>query len=423
MLRIPSAVLAAVVLLTTPAWAGTALLHDASVDAATARARAEAALPDATIDASATLDSLFDVEPGTAIAVGAPFVRCTAEVKRTLRGELLQVDQAMTDMEYRAASAVIDTIVARIACYAADASREDLYELFFTQGMAAFFAGDTARAQDAFSQATAIDPSRPWPREFPPTAKPLYDEALRLMTASPPARVADAVPGDVHVDGRRDYGNPRLYPGGHLVFVPGSTSSLWVTIPRMPPLSPDGLIIATAADVRAGVLAGDDRFGPWLVQASEAEGWTEIVVVTTDAVMLFRGGSFYTPEGIAIPRPTARLGGAPPPPPAGVAGLVFVGVGAGMLVGGLGLNVTSYEQGIPKLGGLLPPRAEYATYKRQNTIGLVLAGVGSGLAGVGLTMAILGFAQPRGPRGRLAALPWATGDAQGLHVGVTGSLP
>ncbi len=405
-------------LVTPDATAGPAVLFGPGLDASQAASIAEQSLGSTDFEVIGPLAARIGLDDSTAVAIGAPYVTCDEPAQRALKGEFLRVDEQMTDMEYRAVRATIDEIVSRIACYGADASRDDLFTLFFTQGMAAFYEGDSAEAQTAFSRATAIDPSRPWPKDYSASAKPLYDEALRIMTASPPARVNEQVPGDVNVDGGKDYGNPRLYPGGHLVFVPSSTTSMWVTIPRMPPLSPDGLIIATAADLQTGLLAGDDRYGPWLSEVAQAEGWTQIVLVSADDVVVFRGGSFYTPTGVKIERSISV--GPEPPAPAAIAGLVLAGVGAGLAGGGLGLNITSYNNGIPQLGGLLVPVTEYDRYKRQNTAGLALTFVGAGVAVAGIVVTAIGLAAPKS---KLAAVPWMTADQGSVAFGISGRLP
>jgi hypothetical protein len=410
--------LTAVALISPHATAGPAVLFGPGLDASRAAAIAEASLGSSDFTVVGPLASRIGLDDTTAVAIGAPYVTCAEPAERALKGEFLRVDEQMTDMEYRAVRQTIEEIVRRIACYGADASRDDLFTLFFTQGMAAFYEGDTAEAQTAFSRATAIDPSRPWPKDYSATAKPLYDEALRIMTASPPGRVNELVPGDVNVDGGRDYGNPRLYPGGHLVFVPSSTTSMWVTIPRMPALSSDGLIIATAADLQAGLLAGDDRYGPWLSEVAQAEGWTQIALVSADKVVVFRGGSFFTPGGVKIERTTSLR--ADPPAPAAIAGLVLAGVGAGVAGAGLGLNIRSYNDGIPELGGLLIPVADYDANKRQNTAGLALVFVGAGVAVAGIVVTAIGLAAPKA---KLAAVPWIRADQRSVGFGISGRLP
>ncbi len=288
--------------------------------------------------------------------------------------------------------------------------------------MAAFYDDDTSAAQTAFAQATAIDPSRPWPEQYPPTAKPLYDEALRIMTASPPSKVVSAVPGDVNVDGDKDFGKPRLYPGGHLVFVPSSTSSMWVTIPRAPAMSEDGLLVTTAAELLLGLLAGNDKYAPWLSQLAEKEGWTEIALVGAEDVVLFKEGAFFTTSGGKITRErfnAPSMSEKKGPSAATVAGIVLIGVGAGTGAAGLGLNVSSFNNGLPKIGSALIPRSEYDRFKTQNSAGLALTATGLGVAVAGVVVAIVGSTAPS----KLAAVPWMSADQSSFSFGIAGRLP
>lgn len=415
-------VLAATIILVTDAVAGPVVLYGPGLDSSQAGVIAKQRLKTGDFQVGGSLAEKVGVKGATAVAVGAPYATCSRPAKRPLRGEFLRVDQQMSEMEYSSVRQTIKAIVDKIACYGADASRDDLFTLFFTQGMAAFYDDDKAAAQTAFGQATAIDPSRPWPEQYPPTAKPLYDEALRIMTASPPSRVVSSVPGDVNVDGDKDFGKPRLYPGGHLVFVPGSTTSMWVTIPRAPAMPEDGLLVTTAAELLLGLLGGNDKYGPWLSDLAEKEGWTEIALVSNEDVVIFKEGSFFTTSGGKITRErvtaaSMREGNAPAP--ATIAGIILIGVGAGAGAAGLGLNVNSFSDGLPKVGSTLLPRTDYDRLKTQNSAGLALTVTGAGVAVAGIVVAIVGASTPS----KIAALPWMSGDASSFSFGVAGRLP
>ena len=259
-------------LIAAQAHAAPVVLHGPGVDASEAASIAKQKLKLDTLPTATALAARIGVKGAVAVVVGAQAEFCVKPAKRPLRGEFLMDDRHMSEMEYAAARVTIEKIVERIACYGVDASRDDLFTLFFTQGMAAFEAGDSPAAQRAFSQAVAIDPSRPWPSQYPPTAKPLFDEALRIMTASAPIRIINTLGGEVRVNGEKDYGKAILYPGGHLVFVPESSTAMWVTIPRAPAVPEEGVLLTTAAELLLGLLDGNDRYAPWLQAVRRAQG-------------------------------------------------------------------------------------------------------------------------------------------------------
>lgn len=151
------------------------------------------------------------------MVIGTESVGCETPAPRPLRGEMLQVRNAMLDMEYGNVRGIIDEIAGRIACYAGDAEPDDLYQLFFLQGLAAFFENDTNAARRAFVQAAALDPAREWPSEYPPTAQNVYLDALRDAVASAPAALVNEAPGPIRLNGAPDDGSPELLAGGHLL--------------------------------------------------------------------------------------------------------------------------------------------------------------------------------------------------------------
>lgn len=416
-----AAIALTLVLASDAATAAPVVLYGPGLDASAASGIAKQKLNSTEFKVAGPLAERIGVKGVTAVAVGAPSQGCAKPAKRPLKGEFLMVDQQMSEMEYGTVRLTIDRIVERIPCYGVDASRDDLYTLFFTQGMAAFYDDDASAAQAAFAQAAAIDPSRPWPEQYPPTAKPLYDEALRIMTASPPAKVISSVPGEVMVDGEKNYGKPILYPGGHMIFVPDSSTSLWVTIPRAPAMSKDGLLIMTGAELLLGLLAGNDKYAPWLSQLAEEEGWPEIALVSKDEVVIFREGGFFTPTGAKIKRsagPSASAGAKANP--ATIAGIALIGVGAGIGAAGAGLNVSSYNKGLPQIGSTLIPRTEYDTYKTQNTAGLALTIAGAGVAVAGVVVTVVSLVSPKE---ELTVLPWMTADETSVGFGISGRLP
>ena len=420
---VPRLLLCAVLLaLLAPASAGAGpvVLYGPGLDADAAGDLVEQKLKTDAIKVVGPLAAQIGVKGATAVAVGAPSVGCEKPAKRPLKGEFLMVDRQMSEMEYATVRVTIDKIVEQIACYGVDASRDDLYTLFFTQAMAAYYDEDSVGTQKAFSQAVAIDPSRPWPQQYPPTAKPLYDEALRIMTASAPSKVVASVAGEVRVNGEKDYGKPVLYPGGHLVFVPESSTSLWVTIPRAPAMSEDGLLITTSAELLLGLLGGNDKYGPWLAALAQKEGWAEVALASKDGVVVFKNGGFFDASGNKIKR--AEGGGTvqrAQADPATIAGIALIGIGAGTGAVGAGLNVSSFNQGLPKIGSTLIPRSEYDQLKTRNTAGLALTVTGAGIAVAGIVVTIASVTAPQ----KMAVVPWFTADDTSVGFGLAGSLP
>ncbi len=362
----------------------------------------------------------LDVGGNKAVVVGAPAQRCAKEAPRPLRGELLVVRTSMLDMEYGGALDAIDAIASRIACYAEDASAEDLYELYFLRGMAAFNEDKPAEARRSFGQAAALDPSRAWPSEYPPTAQTVYLDALRDAVAKPPAALVRELEGGVSLNGSADDGTPRLLVGGHLLWADSSRSGLWVSVPAAG-VPEQGIILTTAVKLMDGLLAGNNRYAPWLGALAAAEGWDEVALVSQDGVVVFRGGAFFGLDGKPVKQIVeGAVVARPPPKPTTIAGLALLGVGAGTAAAGLGLNLASFNEGLPEVGQLLPDRTDYEDSVTQNRAGLGLIGVGAGVAVAGVVIAVVGSIE-KTPQ--VAALPWLVADESQVVFGITGRLP
>ncbi len=362
----------------------------------------------------------LDVGGNKAVVVGAPAERCTKESPRPLRGELLVVRTSMLDMEYGGALDAIDAIASRIACYAEDASPDDLYELYFLRGMAAFNEDKPAEARKSFGQAAALDPSRAWPSEYPPTAQTVYLDALRDAVAKPPAALVREVEGGVSLNGAADDGTPRLLVGGHLLWAESSNSGLWITVPAAG-VPEEGVILTTAVKLMSGLLSGNNRYAPWLSALAAQQGWDEVALVSMDGVVVFRGGAFFGLDGKPIKQIVeGSVVVRPAPKPTTIAGMALLGVGAGTAAAGLGLNLASFDQGLPEVGQLLPDRADYEDSVTQNRAGLGLIGAGAGVAVAGIVIAVVGVAK-KTPE--VAAVPWLLADETQVTFGIAGRLP
>ena len=228
------------------------------------------------------LSEWVEAEGDAALVVGASARACEEpkQDKRGLAGSLVPLRTQMMEMSYSSAILSTRLLVDRLPCLARDATTDDLYELLFTRAVAHFFDGEEAEARTAFAAAAAIDPSRGWPRRYPPSPKATYLDALREVVAVPPADVASEVPGTLFLDGAPADATTRLHRGGHLLWAEESGGGLWVDIADPAALGPDGLLVTTATMLQQGLLTGEAKYAPWLAALAEAEGWTEVALVS-----------------------------------------------------------------------------------------------------------------------------------------------
>ena len=151
-------------------------------------------------------------------------------------------------------------------------------------------------------------------------------------------------------------------------------------------------------------------------------GWDDVVVVSEEWAVRFTGGVFQVLKADAKDlrdakrRSTVRRG----PAPAGVAGVVALAAGAGIGLGGVALNVSSFRQGLPEVGEKLPARGVYEALVRRNKLGLGMAVAGGATGVVGLVVTLVGFLAPPPP---VAVLPWFTSDGHSVAFGLSGRLP
>ena len=405
-------------------WATPVVLYGPGVDGAQATALAKDLLRVTDFKVEGPLYEFLGANGDAAVVVGAPATDCAdpGVRRRSLKGELLRVRQAMLDMSYDAAMRDIDEIATRLPCLASDAGRDELYELFFSRGVAGFFERDEAGARAAFRQAAAIEPGREWPSHYPPTPQPLFLEALRELLAQPPAPLVSEVDGVPMLDGLPDDGSPRLLAGHHLLYVASSHSGLWVNVPPLDQLPAQGLLLTTAVQLANGLMRGEERYAPWLQSRMTERGWDDVVVVSEGWAVRFTDGTFQVLRAdakdlrAARRRSTVRRG----PSPAAVTGFVAFAAGAGVGLGGLALHVSSFRQGLPKEGATMPPRAEYEALVDRNRAGVGMVAAGSATGVVGLVLAVVGIVLPPPI---VAVTPWVTGDHQGVAFGLSGRLP
>jgi hypothetical protein len=407
------------------ALASTFVVYGPGVDATTAAALAQEELGQSDVRVAGPIADWIGVPDNEPVAVGATtLTRCTGERrKRPLKGYLIGIENSMADMSYRDAIRDIDSVISKLPCLAEMAAPDDIYNLFFLKGVAQYFEDNKDGAMASFARAAAIAPGREWPDDWPPTPQPTYLEALRKVNASPPADLVVELDDTVLHNGIAADGSPRLLAGGHLLWIPKTETGVWITVPSREELPEQGLIITSGGQLRAGLMAGEIRYAPWIQAVADKEGWEDVVLVSLDGAIRYQNGAF-TALGATSKRLAARarrqeraarkLGPMP------IAGLVVLGVGAATAGGGVALNLASYSAGLPKVGDILPERAAYQAKVTQNRAGLGIAIAGGATAAAGAIITIIGASMPDG---KVAAVPWFVANPEAVAFGISGRLP
>lgn len=337
---------------------------------------------------------------------------------RPIGGVVVMAREEIFNMNYASALERLDAAAAALPCNADAAETGHLYDVFFLRGYAYYQAGRVAEARRSFSQAAAIDPSRPWSDAFPPTPKATYLEALQDLLESEPAPLRVEV-ADLVLDGRKlERGRPHtVRPGYHLV--QSASDVLWVRVPSEDQRAPSGVVVTTSERLTEGLVAGDNAYAPWLREVADANGWSGVIIATEDAVLRFDGRGFSQV-------PTAAGLKKLPPPASRVAGGVMLGVGGGTLGLGLGLNIGSWATAKPGAdGSALMPRPQYEGYVSQNRAGLGLAIAGAAVGATGLVLTLIPPKRPAVSGAPAAAasrrpllLPWAVATEDSFVVGI-----
>lgn len=408
-----------------PAFASTFVVYGPGVDASTAAARAQEELGQSDIRAAGPISDWIGVPDNEPVPVGpATLSRCEGERrKRPLKGYLIGIENSMADMSYSDAIRDVDSVIRKLPCLAELAAPDDIYNLFFLQGVAKYFEGNKEGAMAAFAMAAAIAPGREWPDDWPPTPQPTYLEALRQVNASPPANLVVELDDKVIHNGIESDDSPRLLAGGHLLWIPKTETGMWITVPIREELPEQGVLITSGGQLRKGLMTGQPQYAPWIQAVADKEGWEDVVLVSPDGAMRYQGGEFTalgsTNKRLAAnarrqARAAKKLGAVP------IAGLIVVGVGAGTTAAGLGLNLASYSSGLPRVGDILPERAAYEAKVDQNKAGLGLAIAGGATVAAGAIITIIGLSAPGD---EVAAVPWFVADSETVAFGISGRLP
>ncbi len=416
---LPTLVLA-VGLLPAAASAAPVILTGENVEPEQALELAEETLGVTGIEVAGPLSDVAGGRPDATVVFGAFPERCIDPPAggRPIGGVAVMAREEIFNMSYGSALERLEQAAAALPCNADAAETDHLYDIFFLRGYALYQEGREAEARRSFSQAATIDPSRPWSDAFPPTPKSTYLEALQDLLESEPAPLRVEV-ADLVVDGRKlERGRPHtIRPGYHLVRA--GSDVLWVRVPSEEQRAPSGVVVTTSERLIEGVTAGDNAYGPWLREVSDANGWSGVIIATEDAVLRFDGRSFSRV-------PTSAGLKKLPPPPGRVAGALMLGVGGGTVGLGLGLNVGSWAVAKPGADGTaLMPRPQYEGYLTQNRAGLGLAIAGAAVGATGLVLTLIPPKRPAEAAGapsaasRSIVVPWAVATDETFVFGIT----
>ena len=391
--------------------AGPTVVYGPGLDSAVAAARAKTELDTGDFVVAGALASLVEGEPDSLALVGGATSRCAQESDEVIGGVVASVRDEVIEMEYERARARLDQAVAALPCGATGVSRDDLYELLFLRGQAAFMLGDEEAAAEAFGAAVVIEPKRPWDDRLPPTMKDAYFGALQEVFDR------EYVTLEVETDGVTIDGEPvqagdrvKLLPGRHIVGRGDEVVALQVAQRAEGSLG----LATTHSALIAGLTAGDSRYAPWLAALAAEQGWDEVVVVTEDAMHRLDGESF-----------AGRTGAAKIAPVSG-AGMTAMGVGLAVTGAGLAVHLEAWDRAkAVKDGGTVvsvgvADGPEYEALVAQNHVGLVMVIAGGAAVGVGAILTVAGAVQQS--KGLVSAsAPWITPLPEGgLALGFGG---
>jgi hypothetical protein len=410
----------AVLCLAGTAVAAPVVLYGPDLDPVTAAEKAEKELKTRDFTVVGSLADAIGRDGDLPVLFGAEVKPCSDPQPggKPVGGVVVMAREEILNMSYTQGLLRMQRAIDALPCNAEGAETDHLYELFFLQGITHYFEGRSGQAKASLSQATAIDPARPWDEGWPPSPKPTFLEALQEMLEADPTPLRVEV-DDLVVDGRpTERGRAHtIRPGGHLLQVGNDT--LWVTVGQEKTLS--GVVVTTASQLSAGLLSGDGSYSPWVAEKAKAEGWDEVAVLSTEGVVVFQRGT--------ITRSTVYAAGErrPGPAPGVVAGLALVGAGGGAAAVGLGLNISSWSRGAYS-GGALMPQDDYEALVGENRAGLVMAIAGAAVAAAGVAVTIAGSkaeapsrsvgVEATATRRPPLVAPWAVGARGGFAFGL-----
>ena len=379
----PPAVAALAVVLTVPSLseARPVVLHDDAEDAVSAATAAKEALGSGDFKVEGEIASVVG-PAGQVVAIGGELTPCKKRKGINVEGVIAESTAWVDQMEYAQAIKSVDRIASSLPCGGGTASQAELFQVWFLRGIASFNDNDEATARSAFSKAATIDPSRKWDEAFPPTPKPLYLEALQEVLAQRPVALSVEAEG-ISLDGAP------LSPGetvtaqiGEHVLTQGE-AVFTLTLSE-----PGGeVILSTPGAIARAVVAGEELGTSWLSEASQARGWTDVLVVSGGETRRFQGDDWVTGESGGAQ--TVAVAG---PPPLLVAGLATAGAGLGITIAGIGLNADAYDVAFDSDGDPKIDNIEKYEETRAQSIGgtaMIVGGAVTVAAGAGLTIVSL----------------------------------
>lgn len=386
------------------AFATPGVVHGPGLDTADAAVRAKNILGTGDFKVLGSIDGLTG-PAGTPVVIGATVQRCEQESEPIGR-VLVRARSQVLELDYQAGSAALTAAVDALPCGAAEATREELFQLFFLQGYMHFNEGDTEAARAAFTRAAVIDRTKDWPSDYPPTAEAEYLKGLKAAVNADPARlVADvdslSVDGEAAVVAKP----PGLLAGDHLLTVNGI--AMWVSVPA----DAETVRVTTAGRLAAGILEGDVAYAGWLGEVGAREGVSEVLVLTPNSTVLFTDGTFVESSSSADEK---RAAAPPGPKPVGA---VLAGSGGAMLGVGLGLHFSGYAAaGLGDDGGVQASEQEYPGLLTRNRAGFGLAVAGAAVLGTGMVLVVVSELAGR----PVAVVPFVAPARDAASVGLVG---
>ena len=395
----------AVLIVPSLAFAGTVGVYGPGIDAdtATVRARAELGSDDFTV-----AGSLVEFAGGADVPaiVGASAEACT-KAGPNLVALLDKARNAVVEMDYLDALGHLERLTAGLPCTAANATRDQLYDLYFLQGYAHWSADQPDEALADFVVAGSIDPKREWNAAYPPAAKELFLAGLQQVFERQRVSVrVEVQPAWVDGESVGPSSRPKLIAGKHILRLQDTTFSVEVKDDEA--RADEDLVLTSSRRLIAGLLAGENLYAPWLADLAEQNKWGDTVLVLGGATPQVLDGRVF--EGGTDPREGPSMGAV---------GAVLMGVGAGMAGVGLAVHMGAYDgAGVQKPSGrVVVNEAEYGPLVTQNRVGFGILVGGGAVLGAGLVTTIVGLVSESPPR----ATAWMTPTPDGgVAFGVGG---
>jgi len=360
--------------------------------------------------------TLLDLDAHPARLPSSPPVGCAGEAASIadLDALLAAAVDGLDSLEYagslRAATEARDLL----PCVGDVVPTESLYQLYFTEGLAAFYNDDATSAAAAFRAAAAVDSTRPWNDDYAPEPQGVFLAALQGVLKTPGAPLdVDATLENAHIDGRPASGVLRGLPAGpHLVQTgaAGALRGVVVHVPGgedvVPLMGPEGLEVRLAG--------GEAAVAPVLAAAARTNGWAEsILVVSRTGWVRFEPSTGAFGDRGGGPAPAESVGR--PPIAAGVA---LIAAGAGVAAGGFAANRTEYTKGLDSTD-----LDDYRMRYRNHLGGFGVGVAGVVMAGVGVALTVAAAtATDDGSATAVRILPFGFAGPSAAVLGLVGSF-